>query len=266
MISIDIEIIKNDLLQSIANKFNIPYNDLLLILNNVSKTRIIKSKYSCNHNFFCKNNENSFYWAGFIAADGCVFNKDDSKTLIISLSEKDYNHLLSFKNIINYNGPLHKSITHHSKINAKWKDSIKRTLRISSFQIFEDLKRFNINPNKTKTYTFPKWLINHELVNHFMRGYNDGDGSFYFDSSRNRVCFELRGNVEFLNDYKKILELNFNKKSLVNVTIPDSTAKLKYTGKKIVPQIFDFLYKDATIYLPRKYNIGKLSKNLIKRD
>ncbi len=251
------DIIKLDLLKSISERFSIPYESLLEEFNALTIMKTVKSKFSCDHNFFSRDNEKSFYWAGFIAADGCVFKKSmNSKTLTLSLAEKDYNHLLKLKNDINFNGNIYKSVTKHSLTNSKWNDSVKRSLLISSTSIFEDLKRFEINPNKTKVYTFPKWLINHNLVNHFMRGYNDGDGSFYYDKSRNRVCFELRGTKEFLTDYRAILELNLKKKSKVNVTTPDSTSKLKYSGKKIVPQIVEFLYKNSTICLERKYEIA----------
>jgi hypothetical protein len=152
---IEYDIIKNDLLKSISEKFNIPHNDLIYELNLINKTRNTKSKYSCDHNFFSRDNELSFYWAGFIAADGCAFKKGESKTLTISLSEKDIKHLEMFKDHIRFDGVISNSITKHSKNNPKWNDSIKRTISISSSQIFEDLKRFNINPNKTKIYQFP---------------------------------------------------------------------------------------------------------------
>jgi hypothetical protein len=219
-------------------------------------------KYSCNDDFFSNENEHSFYWAGFIAADGCVFKRGGSRTLHLNLSENDLEHLLEFKNIINFNGVVHTNIAKHSLTNPKWNDSIKKSLQISSAKIFEDLKIFNIIPNKTKVYTFPEWLKNHTLVNHFMRGYVDGDGSWFEDKSRRRICFELRGNQEFLQDYKSILELNLDIKSKVTVTTPDSTSKIKYYGKHIVPQIFDFLYKDATVYLQRKYDIAVKSKDV----
>ena len=89
-----------------------------------------------------------------------------------------------------------------------------------------------------------------------MRGYLDGDGSFYYDKFRNRVCLELRGTKEFLFKYKTIIEANITKKCNVVVTTPDSTSKLKYSGKKYMPEIMDFLYKDATLYMSRKHNIA----------
>jgi hypothetical protein len=250
---IDIEIVKSDLLQVIAKKYNISYEFLLEDLNNIRHYKTVKSKYSCDHHFFSRDNEQSFYWAGFIAADGCVHKRShDSKQLIISLSEKDIAHLQLFKSHINFDGPISSSITRHSLNNPKWHDSNKNTISISSMQIFDDMKRFDIVPAKTHIYTFPQWLADHKLVNHFMRGYVDGDGSFYADSKRGRVCFELRGTYEFLHTYRDVLEAGAGIKSKVHVTTPDSTSKIKYSGKKLMPQIVDFLYRDATIYLERK--------------
>lgn len=50
------------------------------------------------------------------------------------------------------------------------------------------------------------------------------------------------------------------------MTTPDSTSKLKYSGKKILPKIVDFLYKDATIYFQRKYDIANLSYKLLDKS
>jgi len=221
-------------------------------------------KYSCDDLFFSQENEKSFYWAGFIAADGCVFQRGNNKQLIISLSEKDIDHLIVFKNDIKFNGKIYTTIAKHNLTNPKWNNSVKKGIRITSSQIFEDLKQFNIIPNKTKTYSFPKWLESHELVNHFMRGYIDGDGSFFIDNNRSRICFELRGNCNFLASFQKIIENSLKQKTKVSITTPDSTSKIKYNGKKIVPQIVDFIYKNAVTYLPRKYEISQKSKEYLE--
>lgn len=261
---IDVEIIENDLLKSISEKYLINYDDLLNELHNIPSFRNVYSKYSCDHYFFSRDNEKSFYWAGFLAADGCVYSKSSySKVLSLSLAQKDLPHLEVFKTNLNYTGTIRSAITRHSLTNPNWNDSIKNNICISSTQIFNDLKRFGIVPAKTKILEFPNWLIEHPLVNHFMRGYNDGDGSFFHDKSRDRICFELRGTASFLNTYKQIIESNVNFKNKTNITTPDSTSKLKYYGKKMMPHIVDFLYKNATIFLQRKYDIAKLAKDKI---
>lgn len=249
---IDKKIIEVDFLPTIAEKYNLPLQSLLEDFKSVKKTRIAKSKYSCDHDFFSRDNEASFYWAGFLAADGCVFNRGNSYTLSLNLSEKDLAHLKRFKKDLSFDGIISKSVTKHSDKNPKWNDSIKRSLTISSFKIFQDLKRFNIQPNKTKSYTFPKWMISHEMVNHFLRGYIDGDGSFYYQKNRDRVCLEVRGTYEFLTTFKEVVDSCIEDSCKVRVTTPDSTSKLKYSGKKFVPKLVDFLYKNSNIYMLRK--------------
>jgi hypothetical protein len=228
--------------------------------NNSPKFR--KKKYSCDEDFFLKDNELSFYWAGFIAADGCSFKKKFSEHFLLSigLSEKDKNHLLKFKDHIQYTGPLRESTTKHSLTNPNWKDCKKNTISINSNKICNDLKRFNVVQRKTKIYTFPEWLKNHPLVHHYMRGYNDGDGSFFYDKPRDRICFELRGTKEFLEVYLEILKNHIKCKA--TVTTPDSTSKIKLSGKNMMPSLVDFLYKDASIFLERKYDIAKLAKDI----
>ena len=58
-----------------------------MIKNGISVNKRIR--YSFNERFFSEDSEASFYWAGFIAADGCLYKK----TLSIGLSSKDKCHL-----------------------------------------------------------------------------------------------------------------------------------------------------------------------------
>lgn len=59
------EVIKKDLLKTISIKYNIPIDELIEMLSLIRKSKIVKSKYSCDHNFFSRDNEKSFYWAGY---------------------------------------------------------------------------------------------------------------------------------------------------------------------------------------------------------
>src|SRR3990167_7270952 len=69
--------------QTVANRFN--------KLGIFYKTKI--HKYISNENFFKKENECVFYWAGFLAADGCLHErKDKLQQLCLKLAGKDVNH------------------------------------------------------------------------------------------------------------------------------------------------------------------------------
>src|SRR5690606_22823852 len=115
-------------------KHNIPFNGPV--------------RYECNHNFFSEDTEESFYWAGFIAADGYINKK--RLVLHIGLSLKDLSLLEKFKNSIDAENPINQYLVKNSKYNPKWNDTEKCEIEISSKQICSDLLRFNITPRKTK--------------------------------------------------------------------------------------------------------------------
>lgn len=212
--------------------------------------------------FFQTENEYSFYLAGFIGADGNIEknHKGANRRLTIGLSEKDLLFLNNIKNLLGSDTKLINNISYGSRRNPLWKDTKSYTLRVSSSKIAFDLIKFNIVPNKTKIYTFPQWLINHPLVNHYMLGYNDGDGCLRIDEE-NQLSFKLVGNLSFLQDYQFILEREC--KIHHNAIIKDgNTYILKYCGNNLVPKICQFLYHNSTFYLDRKFDIYKTNKIL----
>jgi hypothetical protein len=206
-----------------------------------------KRKYSCDHEFFSRDTPESFYWAGFMAADGCI--KSRSNTLSIGIAVKDKNHLDKFVAAVKYTGIVE---------NTSWHDANDGVcVRISSHDITRDLARFNIVPKKTFVYRFPDWIIGHALVNHFMRGYFDGDGSVYFIHVPNKTkqCnFEILGTEHFVNVYSNILESECN----VGLRIykKKNIWHGRFCGNLKTQMVRRFLYQDATtnISLERKHD------------
>jgi hypothetical protein len=130
----------------------------------------------------------------------------------------------------------------------------------------EDLKRFNIVPRKSLIYIFPEWIKDHPLKHHFIRGYNDGDGSFYIPKlaagkKTEQIYFTMRGTLAFLTDVRSILEKECSlKERAKDIRISSGHGCLEYGGNGVVSKIVDYLYKDATIYLPRKRDIAMKAK------
>ena len=62
-------------------------------------------QHNVNDDFFNNPNILNCYWAGFIAADGCIGRRNNN-VLSIGLSSKDKQHLETFKNNINFSGPI----------------------------------------------------------------------------------------------------------------------------------------------------------------
>ena len=90
-----------------------------------------------------------------------------------------------------------------------------------------------------------------------MRGYFDGDGCLSKDSKRNRYMFSVLGTLEFISSYQKILVdicgCNVTKLGQRHPDRCNNNYTMTYGGKQSINNILDFLYKDATVFLDRKY-------------
>lgn len=242
--------ISSDSIKSYMKKFEIDFKPQI--------------RYEFDKDFFEKETEESFYWAGFIAADGCVKDRKSKNgnriwEISLCLAELDEGHLNKFKENLNSNHPIHKKTIKNSKRNANHKDTVAYEITLVSEKMTKDLEKFNIFPRKSLVYDMPEYIINHNLVHHFMRGYNDGDGSFFTSLRKGRKTeqkyFSLVGTKNFLTNYRNILEKNCNiKKRTREVRERKSQYILEYGGNGILSKISNYLYKDATIYLDRKYD------------
>lgn len=243
-------------MQKVADHLNVSVDSVYkyMKLHGVVYKQHYQGIYTCNEEFFKNDAEQSFYWAGFIAADGSLQKRKYSKILKVALSQNDHQHVELFKSSISSNHPIKVYRVKPSKLVKS--ESMCSEIQIANNNIYNDLSRFNIIPNKTKTYTFPEWLTNHELVNHFMRGYFDGDGCISkCGLGKNRTViqksFSILGTKQFINQYMNILVL----KQIVNevkISPHYSVYQLSYSGNNNIRKIHDFLYKNATIWLDRK--------------
>lgn len=235
--------LSTDSIRKYMKIFNIPYS------------KHYSGIYTCNNDFFKLDSPESFYLAGFIAADGSVQYRKYSKVLKITLSLKDIDHLDKIKTILNS--------THHiKKYKVKASKLVKKELYCCELQIVnktlvEDLKRFNIVPNKTFKYEMPLWLVNHKFINHFMRGYFDGDGTIsQCGLNKNRsikqLNFSIIGTEPFIRQYQNIL-INNAYLNRTKILKHHNVYKLCYSGNNTIKNIFNFLYEKDSICLTRKY-------------
>lgn len=241
-----------------AEKLNVSIDSIskYMKLYDIQYTNGMSKIYSCNENLFSTETENSFYLAGFIAADGSIQYRKYSKILKITLSNKDENFLYKIKEILNSNHPIRQYRTKQSKLVKS--ENICVELQIASKNISQNLARFNIVPNKTFIYYMPEWLIKHPLCHHFLRGYFDGDGCIsHCGLGKNRTIiqksFNILGTGKFIEQYMNIL-IDNAKLNAVKINQKGNVYCLQYSGNKNIQKIYDFLYKNATIFLERKHN------------
>lgn len=239
--------------------------------------RMEARKYSVDDDFFSRDTEESFYIAGFWAADGWITRASGAYTVAICLAEKDLNHLINIKEKLKCEAPLlYRERDGYIAGSEKESHTKAYTLIFSSEKIFKDLARFGVVERKTYIYDMPKLITDSNLLNHFMRGYIDGDGCFCEVENKShpekgRVFFSMRGNYKFLQNFhdnllsRSVVKQHKCRKPLT----PKRGAKypafdtLRYGGNNVITSLHDFLYKDATIYLERKEEIAALSEKFL---
>jgi len=192
------------------------------------------SKY--NIHTFSNINVHTCYWAGFIAADGCI--RSDRNTVSMHLGIKDLNHLEKFKSYINLSSNI--EIFNNSCricISGKW--------------FVEDLQHnFNITPVKSLTYippTLPK-----KLERHFWRGYFDGDGSVTKTSVPSMSVLGTKNTCLMFNNYISTLGIKLKSKNTTSPIVPAGNAfQISYSGKNAYIILHD-MYHNSDFYLDRK--------------
>lgn len=173
------------------------------------------------------------YWLGFIAADGCT-HSGNRAGLFIGLAPKDKILLESFKKFIQTNKPI------YSYPNVVM-------LNLLGPTIASDLISYGIIVGREKQFLMPS--INPKFYSHFIRGYSDGDGSI--TPSR----WLLTGHIDFL---RQVAEIIFSGTGVNYTSLRRNhgesmvTYNLVYKGAIRVLEVLSWLYKDASMFLPRK--------------
>lgn len=196
-----------------------------------------------NHNYFERiDTEEKAYWLGFLYADG--YNDTNRCSVELCLKESDLNMIQKFKESLSSSYKISKKKT---KLNNKIFFSYRHI--IYSKKITNDLVNLGCYNKKSLILKFPTYKqVPKKLIHHFMRGYFDGDGCI----SGSKIM--INGTKKFLNKYIKILRKNTNISEAESWSMDGKAHRWQHASKKDLYQIFNFLYKDSTIFLERKYN------------
>lgn len=133
------------------------------------------TKYISNDSFWSVPNPINSYWAGFIAADGCVRKQGNSYSLMIQLQEEDKGHLEKFLSAC---GSTNIIATYLRPTSIK-KDKFGNycDIRITNNKWQKDLEsNFNIFPAKTWNFSPPS--LSEGLIPYWVAGFIDGDGCY----------------------------------------------------------------------------------------
>lgn len=205
-------------------------------------------KYKIDENYFHSiDDEHKAYWLGFIYADGYL--NINSNVFGIELNCEDENHLHKFNNDISSNRPIytyHKNSTFGSQVNCRWTCSNKT--------LYHDLMSHGITSTKSYDGEFP--IINDcKHIKHVIRGIFDGDGSI---TCKKGLIGYLTGAISICNT-KETLEYieDFSGFSWDwSQRYPDKNInnyQIACGNQENVVRFLNLIYKNANIYLDRKY-------------
>jgi len=208
-------------------------------------------KYNFNRNFFDELTNDSCYWAGFIAADGNLNQRDVA--LRIVLSKKDRIILEEFKAITLYNNEIRDFV-----------DNGKEYSKLEFYGAREWHKKlkyhFNIVAKKSLILEAPN-LINLDHCYSFIIGYLDGDGTckWFWDKKRNKNTFRLgfTGTKSMLKWIRKVLQkiiksTKYHKPNKISKY--KNIYRLNMSGGRGLLIYKKLLEVNLTFRLPRKWN------------
>ena len=245
-----------------------PSNIRRFILNEGADMRTLSTShrlYECDHNFFSRIEtcEKSAYWAGFIAADGHVY--EARNCLQITLSAKDKEHLEQFKRDLKSSHRIreYQPVIEKSNFGYIPKTGLCTSLHLNSPQLAHDLKRFGLTGAKSFTLQWPS--LPDEMLRHFLRGYFDGDGSWFVSRSgpnarylKSSMNFTVVSNTIFLQGMQSFLMQSCDvsqTKLYPHFSAKLGISNLKYCGNVQCARIARFLYSGATVFLQRKFDV-----------
>jgi transposase len=199
--------------------------------------------YSLKEDYFENiDTEDKAYFLGLLIADG--YNNNRQFTL--SLQEKDIHILETFRDYLGYNNPIRTINKKKGCPNC----SILKSLVVSSKKICTDLSKWGCVKAKSHFTYFPD--IPEELWNHFIRGVFDGDGWIH----KKIITMTIIGNKDLIVRIQEILvdkcQIVKNKLYIAH-RCKENILEMRYSGSNLL-SIRNYLYKDATVYLQRKYN------------
>lgn len=221
--------------------------------------------HTVNSSFFeTIASEEKAYWLGFLMADCSMLSYDSpvekKYRTVFKLALIDKKSVEDFKRAISGNAPIHESV---SKREGS-KETYQSRFEVNDQEFCKNLLKHGIVERRTGKKMLPETVPEH-LVSHFIRGYFDGDGSVRFDQTTRKSTGNIkniRGLVfacsepikeSLLNIYQ---EIGVNEDAVKIKEMKDCTTVSLYR-KDEIPKVIDYLYKDATIYMDRKYQIAK---------
>ena len=220
---------------------------------------IHKGKYSFNRNFFFQENANLAYFLGWVSSDGYI--QTNSNAIGIEIKQSDRKVLEDIREAMEYTRPI-IDFERKERGNGAFSKFILENKEIKELLI----NKYNIIPRKSsKDFCFNFSNLNKEFWKDYIRGYFDGDGcikitgvslTFQIDCTSLKMLLAIE---KALKEIDNSIYLSITRRDPQERNIKDNiNSKLPlfrlYGYGDNAKKVFDIIYKDADIYLQRKYD------------
>lgn len=234
----------------IAKRYKVSNTPIYNLIHKHSMVRdmsLSHRKYPINENFLDEiNSEEKAYFLGLFYADGS--NNEKKGCAYIGLAELDKQILLKLTNIIQPTKPLY--LVKYSDL--KHQDQFRINIDNKSYS--QRLKELGCPANKTHKIVFPSWL-NEDLYPHFIRGYFDGDG--HIGIYNKKAHWSIIGTEDFCKSIVEVLkgiDINIKKLGIRYPEKNNNIRSIEICGNRQIQKLMDWIYKDASLYMDRKFN------------
>lgn len=236
---------------------NLPWPKIQAKANRIGLKRSRSLFKRANLNILLDNSNTSFYWLGFILADGHLSKRGE---LMMVCAQKDKDHLQNFANYINY-GNLSIDNSNYLRLRTMDREivpKIKNLLEIDN--------RKTYNPPDTSVF---EKLTDDQFISLFI-GYIDGDGHIKKNKNRNDFQMSIRCHVNWSNILKywceriyKIFNCHQGQKqySLLKKCENYTYGYLCITKVKVLQGLAKFCIDKQIPFLKRKW--GRIDVNFV---
>lgn len=237
---------KNMTMEDIAEKFNSCRHTIGRTLKRYG-FNIDRLKYHCNDSYFdVIDTKEKAYILGLLWADGC--NDVDLGKIQLQLQERDADILNIINELTCNDRPLYFTPLHDK--NPNWQNTY--TLVLKSYHMSEVLNSYGMVQKKSLVLEFPNCL-DKSLYKYFILGYFDGDGSISYNTNTKALNVDMIGTYMFLSVVQDICKDLGIKTFLSNKNEDSTICILGITNKKDRMAFLDWIYRESTIKIKRKY-------------
>ena len=218
------------------------------------------------HFFDVIDNEKKAYWLGFIWCDGYMAirhrNNRVSYEFKLSLKDTDENHLVKFNKDLS--GSYKVKYYSTRGFNGKGVATEARLLITNQHFGKTLVEQYGFVPKRSDCSKIIS-SISEELMPHFIRGVIEADGTFckYRITDKGYDVDKYRVSIGTNEDILRTIEQHLMNNGIINISERKLYQRheggdgeyrtLEISGKTQCLNILNYIYKDANVYLDRKY-------------